>query len=871
MRFHRHAFPAALRSLFVAPGGRSKRQRKARPARSHEHLRLEELEDRTLLSINLTGFPDNWVEQGPGPILNGQTAGLNPDATHPLGSNPVVGAVRAIAPDPNNPKFPNTLYIGSTNGGVWKTTDFLASNSTPTWIPLTDDFESLAIGAVAVSTVNDQYVFAGTGNFSSSFTGGAARGLLISTDAGLHWTQIDQHSILDASGNATLSFDDLSITQIVPSAGNLNEAWLSTKAGSAPSSGGVYHSTDSGHTWSRVSGVGNLFDTGKGDGDVTDFIADPGDSTHQTYFAAVVGHGIYRTTDDGQTWTAQSGQPSVLSRFMNATTGNSVSSNVKLAAALDGGTDSLYLGIIDQNSNLAAFFRAQDPHAATISWVDLGLPTTPEDLNHTGTPTTPVGLEALPFGRLFFSIAADPTDPNRLYVGGDEQPNAGPPNTFNNASGLSDYVGRLFSGEFNPATAQTQWAPIVGNGAAGTAPHADSRVMVFDHGSILEGDDGGIYQLVNPAGQFPGQNWFSLNGNLRITEVGSIAYDPGTGRHVIVSGEQDTGSAEQQVNTDDLFRWNQTQLSFPAQTINGVLVPDHSTTEKGDGNGQAIAVFTQPKNSSVVTDTVRYVMSNNFNFFYRRHYSATGVPDPATVVIPLTGLGANDRNTGSNFFHIPYVVNAVDPSRPLLGLFDLYESPDQGTNVFTLEVLPAAGSSRPRAFVGALAYGGKDPSGTLEPNILYAARGADIIVRTPFAHLNATLAAEKVRDPRTVNEATPSGASTIQAIAMDPNNWQIAYAADNARVFKTINGGQNWFPITGNLDKLGSDFRTIEVIDPTPTTSVVLVGGRGGYFGLSPPETVSPTPNQCGRGSASCRPPPIPPILFSYMSIPCPM
>ena len=48
---------------------------------------LEPLEDRRLLAVSLTGVP-SWVEQGPGPIVNGQTEGLT--------YNPVTGAVEAI-------------------------------------------------------------------------------------------------------------------------------------------------------------------------------------------------------------------------------------------------------------------------------------------------------------------------------------------------------------------------------------------------------------------------------------------------------------------------------------------------------------------------------------------------------------------------------------------------------------------------------------------------------------------------------------------------------------------------------------------------------------------------------------------------------
>ena len=49
-----------------------------------------------------------WVEQGPGPILNGQDEGLT--------NNPVAGAINAIVPI-----SADIVFVGTVNGGVWKT------------------------------------------------------------------------------------------------------------------------------------------------------------------------------------------------------------------------------------------------------------------------------------------------------------------------------------------------------------------------------------------------------------------------------------------------------------------------------------------------------------------------------------------------------------------------------------------------------------------------------------------------------------------------------------------------------------------------------------------------------------------------------
>src|SRR5262249_58594061 len=106
------------------------------------HLLLEQLEDRNLLATaNLIGVPD-WVNQGPGPIEGGQAQSILAGTT----VNPVAGAVTAIAPDPNDASI---VFVGTANGGIWKTMNATAAH--PTWTPLTDQFPALSLAALAFS------------------------------------------------------------------------------------------------------------------------------------------------------------------------------------------------------------------------------------------------------------------------------------------------------------------------------------------------------------------------------------------------------------------------------------------------------------------------------------------------------------------------------------------------------------------------------------------------------------------------------------------------------------------------------------------------------------------------------------------------
>src|SRR6185436_19676169 len=84
---------------------------------------LEKLEDRSLLTIQLPGVPF-WQPQGPAPIVGGQVEGMSEQG------NPVAGAVSAIVTPASNG---NVVYIGTANGGVWKSEN--ARDLIPLWRP----------------------------------------------------------------------------------------------------------------------------------------------------------------------------------------------------------------------------------------------------------------------------------------------------------------------------------------------------------------------------------------------------------------------------------------------------------------------------------------------------------------------------------------------------------------------------------------------------------------------------------------------------------------------------------------------------------------------------------------------------------------
>ena len=127
-------------------------------------------------------------------------------AWQPIGPNQIVtpaygnvtGRVTAIAIDPADATG-NTVYLGTTGGGVWKSTNAAGPVSAVTFAPLTDALPvfssnantgaipSLSIGAISV---NSGVILAGTGDPNDATDSFYGDGILRSTDGGLTWILI---------------------------------------------------------------------------------------------------------------------------------------------------------------------------------------------------------------------------------------------------------------------------------------------------------------------------------------------------------------------------------------------------------------------------------------------------------------------------------------------------------------------------------------------------------------------------------------------------------------------------------------------------------------------------------------------------------
>ena len=487
---------------------RARRPDAAAPTAASDALPVSAM--RTLPTVNSNA----WQPQGPGAagrnggLFDGQVDNVEPN-------NAVIGAIHTVLAHPTDADI---LYIGATNGGVWKTSNATATN--PDWTPLIDDMGAMSIGAMAFDRNDPEVVLVGFGRYSSfGRRGGDRNGLLLSTDGGATWTKLDDPLLIDMNVSG-LSIDG---DRLVVSGNGYTVAEAHR---------GVVRSMDGGATWTAVAEADGL----PARGAVLDMVDDPSDPDR--FYASVQYSGIFRSDDGGTTWSHASANDAAIQAVMT----NRFNNNAEMAVAHDG---RLYLAAMIGGQ--ARYIGHTDDQGGT--WTAMDLPQTPEsDGDIEGlNPRFKAGAQ----GYIHFSIRVDPQDADVVYVGGDRQDEP-----FPNYIGARDYTGRLFRGnaavEATGEVPSPQWehlthsafiAGIPGGGTANnSAPHADSREMVFDTGGdLIQVDDGGIYRRTSP-GDNTG-DWFSLNGNLQVTEMHDVAYD--TLANVIVSGNQDVGNSHQ--------------------------------------------------------------------------------------------------------------------------------------------------------------------------------------------------------------------------------------------------------------------------------------------------------------------------------------
>ncbi len=193
---------------------------------------------------------------------------------------------------------PGVFYMGMVLGGVWKTT-----SAGTTWYPIFDSIKDVSsIGSVEVAPSDPNIVYVGTGST------GDGNGIYKSTDAGKTWRHLP-------------GFEDSGqIPAILVDPHNPNLLLVSVLGSTRATSDrrGIYRSTDGGETWTKTLAV----DASTGAQSLAWAYDHPnvvlastiqrasrgtGSAATAAAPAATTGTGLYKSIDQGVTWTPIAG------------------------------------------------------------------------------------------------------------------------------------------------------------------------------------------------------------------------------------------------------------------------------------------------------------------------------------------------------------------------------------------------------------------------------------------------------------------------------------------------------------------------------------------------------------------------------------
>lgn len=195
-----------------------------------------------------------------------------------VGPHNVGGRVRAIAISNSNPEI---VYASSVSGGIFKST-----NGGSAWFPVSDYAANLAISSIVIDPIDNNIIYAGTGEGFFNYDAVRGEGVLKSNDAGITWSILKNFS-----GTANFPYF-------------INDLYLrsdSTNILYAATNNGLFRTTNSGNNWSFIH-------QGSSSVRATQIVGDP--STPATFYVCYGNHsldGIYKTTNSGVSFTKLAG------------------------------------------------------------------------------------------------------------------------------------------------------------------------------------------------------------------------------------------------------------------------------------------------------------------------------------------------------------------------------------------------------------------------------------------------------------------------------------------------------------------------------------------------------------------------------------
>ena len=389
---------------------------------------------------------------------------------------------------------PHTYYMGSTGGGVFKTTD-----DGITWKNISDGFfKTGSVGAIAVAESDPNIVVVGMGEHAArGVMTSMGNGVYKSMDAGKTWS----HLGLDKTRH---------ISDVVIHPTNPNIIYITAQGAQyAPSKErGIYKTTDGGKTWKNILSVNNTTGASSLSMDMTNpRILYASMWQHQRYpwvmESGGENSGLFKSIDAGNTWTKMKlGLPKDFGK-----SGISVSraNPDRVFAVIEAAGKK---GGVYRSDNAGKTWKQVNSNRVNIarSWYYMEIFADPQDENTVYVLNAPV-MKSIDGGKSFSNIPVPHGDNHHLWINPTDNKNL--INSNDGGANISFNGGKSWSTQQNQAT--SQFYRVI----------TDNQVPYHVYGGQQDNSAIGIASRTNDGG-IDWKDWYSVAGG----ESAFIAFDP---------------------------------------------------------------------------------------------------------------------------------------------------------------------------------------------------------------------------------------------------------------------------------------------------------------------------------------------------------